>query len=224
MRNVNWDKVAASSGIAFVVLFVVSFLLPGQPPDPGDSQATWVAYTLDKTKELKISAMLFGLALVAFIWFMGSLGTALREAGEQRLAAVAFGSGVATAAIALVATSFQAAMAWRIAANEPTLTRAFADIQWAVMTLASFTVAAFIFATAIASWRARIFPPWYNIGSDIVALAVLFAGGALRYDGFYSPTGGYAFITLIASLVWIIVTSVFVMRRASAAMTASAPA
>ena len=40
-----------------------------------------------------MSAILFGLAFVAFLWFAGTLA-ALREGGEQRLAAVAFGGGV----------------------------------------------------------------------------------------------------------------------------------
>ena len=221
MRNLNWDRVAAGSGILFVVLFVVAFLVPGEVPDPGDSRAKWVSYTLDKSKELKLSAILFGLAFFAFLWFLGSLGAALREGGEPRLAAVAFGGGVTTIAVALVSTAFQATMAWRIATNEPTLIRAFADLQFVLATMVSFSIAVFIYATAMASWKARIFPLWYSIGSAVVALAVLFAGGALTYKGFYAPNGGYAMITLVASLVWVLVTSVFLIKRASAAPTAA---
>ena len=109
-----------------------------------------------------MSAILFGLAFVAFLWLAGSLAAALREGGEQRLAAVAFGGGVATVAVALASTAFQAAMAWRIAVDEPTLVRAFVDMQWALLATVSFPVAVFIYATAIASWRSRIFPSWYR--------------------------------------------------------------
>lgn len=214
MRNVNWERVAACSGFLFVILFVVAFVVPGEPPDPGDSRASWLTYTLDKTKELKVSAILFGLAFIVFLWFLGSLASALRTGGEQRLAAVAFGGGVATVAVAYVSTAFQAAMAWRIAADEPTLVRAFADIQYTLMTLVSFAVAVFIFATAVASWRARIFPTWYGAASAMVALALVFAGGALAFDGFYSPNGGFPIIATIASLVWVLVTSAMLVRRA----------
>lgn len=213
MRNLNWERIAAASGVLFVALFVIAFFVPGTPPAPGDSRADWIAYTLDKSKELKLSAILFGLAMIAFLWFLGSLAAALRNGGEPRLAAVAFGGGVATISVAFVSTAFQAAMAWRIAADEPTLVRAFADIQYALNTLVSFSVAVFIFATAVASWRARIFPSWYSAGSAVVAVALVFAGGALAYDGFYAPNGAYAIITLIASLVWALATSALLVQH-----------
>jgi hypothetical protein len=222
MRNVNWDRIAAASGIVFVPVFVIAFLVPGEPPAPGDSRAEWTSYALDKTKELKVSAILFGLAFVLFLWFLGSLGAALRESGEPRLATVAFGGGVATVSVAMVSTAFQAAIACRIAENEPQLSRAFADVLYALMTLVSFFVATVILAAGIASWRARVFGSWYGIGSIVVGLAVLVAGGAFAYEGFYAPNGGYPLIATIASLVWVLVTSALLIRRASRVNAAEA--
>lgn len=222
MRNLNWERVAAGSGFAFVVLFVIAFLVPGEFPDPGDRRGEWVAYALDKTRELKISAILFGLAGMAFLWFLGSLGAALRRGGEQRLATVAFGSGVAIIAVAYVMTSLQAAIAWRLAADEPQLVRGMFDVTWGMQTLISFPAAALAYATAVGSWRARIFPVWYAAGSGILAVALAFGGAALTHDGFYAPDGAYAVITLIAFLAWTLVTSGLLMTKAQAAESAAA--
>jgi hypothetical protein len=62
MRTVNWDRIAPANGI----LFVIAFVFLREPPDQGDSRAEWTSYTLDKTKELKVSAIRFGLAFMAF--------------------------------------------------------------------------------------------------------------------------------------------------------------
>ena len=109
------DRLAATSGIAFVVLFIVSFFSATKPPDSTDSNAQWVTYFVDHHRATLISAVLLGAAVMFFIWFAGSVGAALRTAGEQRLAAVAFGGGVATAAMGLSAAAVQGALAYGIA-------------------------------------------------------------------------------------------------------------
>src|SRR5207249_3791445 len=107
MTKWNWERLAAGSGVLFVALFLAAFFVPGKEPNLSDSNAKWVNFVHDHTRELKVSAILFGLAFIAFLWFAGSLATRLREAGEQRLAAIAFGSSVATVTIAAIGISIQ---------------------------------------------------------------------------------------------------------------------
>src|SRR6266540_3412175 len=101
---VRWsaDRWAATSGIVFVVLFIVSFFTATKPPDSTDPNSQWVTYFLDHHRATLISAVLIGAAVMFFIWFAGSVGAALRNAGEPRLAGVAFGGGVVTTAIGIV--------------------------------------------------------------------------------------------------------------------------
>jgi hypothetical protein len=76
-----------------------------------------------------VDSILLGLALITFVWFAGSLATRLRDAGEPRLAAVAFGGAVATAAVFAIGIAVQAAVAYRIASERPTLVKSFVELD-----------------------------------------------------------------------------------------------
>ena len=219
------DRLAATSGIAFVVLFIVSFFTATKPPDSTDSNSEWVTYFLNHHRATLISAVLIGAAVVFFIWFAGSVGVALRNAGEQRLAMVALGGGFVTAAIGIVIGGVQGALAYRIALDSPANVKAFVDLAYALGVLISFPVAVFIGATAIASWRSGVFPRSWAGLSGVAAVIMVSGGGAIAHSGFYRPDGPWAFVTLIVFLVWTLVTSGWlVMRTHAEAVPAAAPA
>jgi len=208
MGKLNWERLAAASGAVFVALFVAGFVLAvSDQPSLGDPNADWVAWVRDHVRELKVATILLGLALVAFLWFVGSVAGALRKAGEERLASVATASGAAMATLALLGVALVTALAYRVSAEAPRLTKPLFEVQLVVFTLISFPVAAFAYTTAVATWRSRLFPGWYAPAGGLAALAFLFGGGALAAKGFYAPDGGYALITTIAFLVWVLVTS-----------------
>jgi hypothetical protein len=66
-----------------------------------EAGAQQVRYVLSNSREIKVGAILLGLALITFVWFVSSLAARLRDAGEPRLAAIAFGGAVATAVFAI---------------------------------------------------------------------------------------------------------------------------
>lgn len=219
------DRLAATSGIAFVVLFIAAFFSATKPPDSTDSNAQWVTYFVDHHRATLISAVLLGAAVIFFIWFAGSVGAALRNAGEARLGAVAFGGGVATAAVAIVIAGLQGALAYRIAIDSPASVKAFVDLAYGVQVVISFPVAVLIGATAIASWRSDAFPQWWAGTSGVAAVVMVSGGGALAHSGFYRPDGAWSFVTLIVFLVWTLVTSGWlVMRTHAEAMPRTAAA
>jgi hypothetical protein len=220
------DRWAATSGIAFVVLFIVSFFTATKPPDSTDPNSQWVTYFLDHHRATLISAVLIGAAVMFFIWFAGSVGAALRNAGEPRLAAVAFGGGVVTTAIGIVIGSVQGALAYRIAIDSPANVKAFVDLSYSLGVLISFPVAVLIGATAIASRRTGLFPQWWTALSGVAAVVMISGGAALAHSGFYRPDGPWAFVTLIVFLVWTLVTSGWLVMRthAEAAPKAAAAA
>jgi hypothetical protein len=218
------DRWAATSGIVFVALFIVSFFTATKPPDSTDPNSQWVTYFVDHHRATLISAVLLGAAIVFFIWFAGSVAAALRNAGEQRLAAVAFGGGVATAAAAIVIAGLQGGLAYRIAIDSPANVKAFVDFSYSVQTLISFPVAVLIGATAIASWRSGAFPRWWAQLSGLAAIVMVSGGGALAHSGFYRPDGPWAFVTLINFLVWTLVTSGWLVMRTHAEATPKAAA
>jgi hypothetical protein len=207
MARWNWERLAAGSGILFVVLFVIGWFVPGKQPSLSASNAKWVHYFLSNSREIKVSAILFGLALIAFIWFGGSLAARLRDAGEARLGAIAFGGTVATAGVFATAIAIWTALAYRIAAEQPTIVKPFVDVGSLAQTVISFPVAIVIGATAIGIWRSGIAPKWWAQLDGLAALCVLVSGGALSHKGFYAPDGGFAIISLIVALAWTLLTS-----------------
>jgi hypothetical protein len=216
MARWNWERLAAGSGILFVVLFVIAFFVPGKPPTMSATNAKWVDFFITNQREIKVSAILFGLALVAFVWFGGSLASRLRGAGEPRLAAIAFGGVVATAAVFAFMITIWAAVAYRIAAEQPSFVKSFVDVGTISQTVISFPVAIVIGATAIAIWRSGIAPKWWAQLDGLAALCVLVGGGALSHKGFYSPDGGFATISLIVALAWTLVTSAWLASAIAA--------
>jgi hypothetical protein len=224
MGRWNAERHAATTGIGFVILFVISFFVATKPPDASDPNGQWVSYFLDHHRALLISIVLLGASMMFFIWFAGSLAAALRAAGEERLARVAFGGGVAAAATGLLIASTQGAIAYRIAYDAPTQVKAFVDLGYTAQTLVSFPIAVVIGATAIASRRAKLFPDWWTALSGLGAIAMVSGGGALAHGGFYRPDGPWAYITLIVFLVWTVVTSGWLAMRAQPGPARSTPA
>jgi hypothetical protein len=208
------ERLAAATGGAFVVLFIAAFFsVTASPPDHGDPSAKFVAYYTDHHTGGKISSILFGLALVALLWFLGSVARALRDAGEPRLAAVAHGSGVATVSVAAVIGAVQASLYYAVASDAPGAVKAFWDVLIVLETLIGFPVAALVGAVSVAAWRSRLFPVWFAALGGVAALVALVGGGALKAKGFYSPEGAYGLISLIVFLAWTLVTSVLLVMR-----------
>jgi hypothetical protein len=203
----NWERLVAGCGFLFVVLFLVGLFLPGKAPTMSASNATWVHYVVGNSREFKVGSILLGLALITFVWFVASLAARLRVAGEPRLAAIAFGGAVATAAIFAVAVAVQAALAYRIANEQPTLVKSFVELSTVAQTIIRFPVAMTIGATAIAAMRTGVFPKWYAPFSGLTAVVVLVGAGALSQTGFYAPDGGYTVISLAFFLAWTLGTS-----------------
>ena len=209
----KWDRLAAGAGIGFVALFVAGFSATTKPPSLSAGNAKWVAYFRDHSREIKSSSILYGLALIAFLWFAASLATRLRAAGEQRLGATVLGGAGATAGAFLVASAIQAALAFQIALESPAQVKAFVDLFYAVGIVVGFTVGVVLGATAIAALRSGALPRWYGLASGLAAVVVVVSGGAFTHDGFYAPDGAYALIATLVSLVWVLVTSVLLMRQ-----------
>src|SRR5438477_13000892 len=96
------ERWAASSGMAFAVVLVVSNLLPGTPPHYDASAHRIVVFLTDHHRAITVGAVLQGLALVLFLWFLASFAGLFREAGQGRLSTIVYGAGVATVAIVAV--------------------------------------------------------------------------------------------------------------------------
>jgi hypothetical protein len=68
------------TGILFVVLFIVAFLVSGETPSIDDSPREIVDFYLDNDESQQVASALLALGCVALVFFLGSLRRALRAA------------------------------------------------------------------------------------------------------------------------------------------------
>jgi hypothetical protein len=222
--GMKWERWVPAAGILFVVAFLIAFFVGGEPPK-ADEGAAAIRDHYANDGAILTATYFFGIALVLYLSFIGTLTYRVRESGQPRLAAVAFGAGIATAAIEMMAIVLNATLAYRTPADDAVL-QALYDVQLLAYTMVSFPAAALLAATALAAAQTRLFPGWFNGLAGIAAIALLVGGGAYAADGFFAPAGAYGLITTFVFMAWALAASALLLtraREAEAPQAAAAP-
>jgi hypothetical protein len=114
----TWERIGALSGLKAVVLFGAAFVVflttePTEAPRIPDiaHAADATAYVSEHQDALEVQILLNTLAVLAFVWFLGSVWSRLRaaEGVPARVSAIAFAGGIVGAASLLAGFVFQAA-------------------------------------------------------------------------------------------------------------------
>jgi hypothetical protein len=215
---INWEGWARGAGIGFVLFVVLAFVVGGDTPTVGDPVEDVVSYYDGDRGKVLVSSALFAIGLGFWIWFAGTLANNLRERGEGRVAATIIGAAAAFVAIQVVTTGLNAVLAYSVAGSgEPGVTKALFDLTWALDALAAVPSAVFFLAASFGLRRTGMVPVWLSWAA--LGVAVLFFLRLTNWasDGFWSLTGGYLFILIPLTLLWILVTSIVLVRSASEA-------
>ena len=138
-----------------MVLVVVGALIGGSPPKPSDSAVKIVKYFKDNQDSLKVGSYLSGLALIPFLWFLGTLFGRLRraEGGAGRVAGIALTGGVATVAIAMVGNGISA-----YGALHPDGSVGSFQISTILFGYVGFAIAVLVGATSVVVLRSKLLP------------------------------------------------------------------
>jgi hypothetical protein len=212
MDNDRYARYGALTGIVFVVLLVIGFLIvTPTPPDLDSPVDEWSEYYTDEQDAIRAGIVIVSVSFFFFIWFLGSVATALRVAiGNPRLPTVAFGGGITFVAAIFVAITATAAAAHRPDEVSPELTRALNDVAILVGVPLIAGLVAFFGATALVILRTDVLPDWLGWLSGITAVAQPLAFGIL-----FTDTGAFAadgvlglFVPLVLALVTIVALSV----------------
>jgi hypothetical protein len=157
------------------------------------------------------------LAFTSFLFFLGSLWGAMRlaEGGGGFLSATAFGAGVMSITIKLASAAPVLAARANAGELDPNLTGVLQDINNASFALTFFPLAAMLAAFALVAIRSAALPGW--LGWAAAALSVAFAVGGLA--GSADLDSDWAGLPMLIFTLWIIATSVILIRRAPAAST-----
>jgi hypothetical protein len=225
------EQFGAATGILFVVALLAAFIFgPDKPPGFDDTAQQVSTYVHDNRGETQATTALFALGGFFFLWFLGSLARAIRLAegpGPGRLGAIAFGGGIATAAIATVG---QAAL-WTASYHtdlDPSVVRGIYDVGSASFLLVGIGVAALVGASSVVALRAGTLPPWLGAYGAVLTVFTLVVTvvGAFQETGAFSPSDGVlGLLVFLGFLLWTLATSVVLVRGVGAgAAAAPAPA
>lgn len=204
-------------GIAFVVLGVIAIFLPGTPPK-ADEVSKIAGYFTDKRGSILASNYLTCLAFALFLLFVGALRsyfggadpTGVRPGSTMLAGAVLAVSTIFAGTAVLNGAVFQVA-----SAGDANLNHALYDIANDLFLATGFGFAV-MFVDAAASVRITAALPSAMAPTALaVALLNLVSGvGFFANSGFFAIGGTFTFIPPLASLIWILVASIIMIRRA----------
>jgi hypothetical protein len=187
------ERMGAACGILYVVLLIVG-------PSIGGLTSP-VAFFLEV------------LAFLFFLFFLGRLWSALRraEGGSGWLSATAFGAGLMAITIKLASAAPILAARHRVRDGlDLQLARTLQDINDASFILTFFPLAVFLAAFAIVAIRSGALPRWLGWIAAVISAAFI-AGGMAGSTDLESEWAG---LPMILFTIWVIATSVVLIRRA----------
>lgn len=202
--------VAAVSGVLFVVVLLVGLYVAPDLVYP-EEQVGGVSGTFYVNYESRLlaQAVLFGVASVLFLFFLGGLRAFLAraEGQEPRLAPVVLAAGAVFAGLGLLQAATLAALV-ALRGNELGVraqgsgwaARALFYLEGAIGDMALFPFAAFLAAAAMVLIRTRVLPGWLGWAGAALGLVVglLAAGSIVGLD--IEPADQ---AILVLALVWV---------------------
>ena len=227
-ERAGWERWAAATGIAFVLLALIGFFLAPDPPGADASNSEVLNYFNDKEGELRAQAMLFALGGAALLWFTGTLAALLRRwltirdrdrfAGDrdpdyddrQRLPSIVVASGATAVALYMAGTAAYTALATRAGQEiDESAGRALFELGGSLITFVSYPAAVFVGAAALGIMRTRRLPDWLGwLGVAVVAVLVIDGIGATVGDSdTFGPSGPIGVIAFLSFLAWVLVAS-----------------
>jgi hypothetical protein len=201
---------ARLTGVAFVVLALLSFIVGGEPPDADAPGAEVIEFYDENGGQQQFSAGLGLWAAVLLVFFAGAVRSALRSAepGRGGLSVVAFGGGVAAAVGIGIFSTLAFGLAEEADNIDPAAAQALHVLSMYAFAPLAIGVAAFLIAAGLASVRTGGLDSWLGWLAIVIGILAV------------TPAG---FIGFLAFLAWTLVTSVMLAMRAEATATTPPP-
>jgi len=210
-----WELLWRTSGIQYVLFFIIVYVICGFQPQVGASPETLVAFYYGDRTRILIAAVISGLNVLNLMWFAAALRTTLADAGQDGWGAAVTASSTAFAGLFLLLLTVGVSLAYSIAGSENhALTAGLNDFAWAGVVLTSFPRAMLIMAGSFGLWRARLIPNALFAAGVAALVLVLLGGTTWLRGGFWAPDGAYSrFVSPMIGLVWIVVVSRVLLKR-----------
>jgi hypothetical protein len=205
-RTRTWERWSPASGIAFVVLLIVGFMLIDIPS--GDDPAQKIANFYNdggNRAQVIIGGYLMILSGVFFFWFLASLRSRLlaAEGAPGRLTAIVFGSGLVFAAMVMLAGAVFISVAGNIAFGDEKFVsveaaRLLPEVGYPILLISgAFAGIAMIDAASVLILRTRTLPVWLAWWGFATALLLLIS---------------FLFFPILLLLLWVVFVSIALLR------------
>jgi hypothetical protein len=199
----RWPAWVPLTGILFVALAVLAFIISGDTPGTGDSPQEILDFYKDNDSEQIWASAVLAWGAVSFLFFLGVLWTMLRgaEDGPARLSAVAFGGGVILAIGMLSFASFTFALGDFADDLSPDAAQALHALNSDFFFPLAAGLGTLMISTGLICIRSRALPAWLAWIALVIGIAAI------------TPIGFFAFL---AFLLWTLIVSVLLWRTSAA--------
>jgi hypothetical protein len=166
VRERTFERLGALSGLAFVVLAVLSGFIYPQQPRVDSSAATTLSWVTDHRVALQTGMICDFFAAGVLLWFVGYLHRVLRRAedGSESLAPIVLGAGVGVAITTALAALPTTVLAFMVAQpggiSDLSLVRMLGDLNTIFFSVTSVMTAVFLAALGLAMLSREIAARW----------------------------------------------------------------
>ena len=214
METRTREQLGAATGLVTVALLGISFIigLSPKPPDLNAPVAPVAAFMAQNKDALRVEVLLNSLAMLFFLWFLGSVRAGLRgaEGGAGRVSGIASGGALVGVAFVLLANVFIAAAILHPGLVAPGITHTLVDLSILSLGIGASAFAVFFIAVAVATM--------FDGGlSDLVCWLAMLAGLVIAVglvsvfsdSGIFAGDGAFGYWARYgAFVVWTAVASV----------------
>ena len=215
----RFERWAPMAGILFVLLMVGGGFLVSDVPNSDAAEQEIAGYLADGDNHTRniIGAYLWVTGALAFLCFLTRLRGDLRraEGGMGALSNLAFGAGVAFAAVWMVSAAAYASVAFAVGlsdapVSDPDLVRVLPSLGGLLLLVGGgFAGSLLLVAASAAILRTGVLPRWLAWLGIVGAIVLLF---------------DLAYLNIFPLWVWVFIASVvMLMRREPSATTAASP-
>lgn len=209
-----------TSGILYVVFFIVIAVIYGYQPGVGASPDALAAFYGGNRTWILAASALSAFNLLNLLWFAMALKATLTDTGQDGWGGAAIAAGAMFGGLSIVTFSIGAVLAFSVGGpGNPALASALNDLMWALVVLTSFPRAMLIMSGVFGFWRSgQISNGLFTLGVLGVVLGVvggfawLSGGGPLSPDGMYSR-----FVSPALLLVWTLFVTRVLLSKSRAA-------
>ncbi len=213
----KWERWSPLAGVLAVAGMLIGFAITSGNPSTDDADEKITSYYTSHSHQVRgiISFFVFIVGILFLLLFLSALRSRLvaAEGGGGRLAALAYGSGVASAAVWLGSIAFFTAPA--VGTNDtgklhldPNTFRLTQDAAYELWVSAVIVGAIVVWATSALALRTRVLPRWFGWLGILVGVIQLFA---------------IVFIPVFVYWGWILVAAVLLALRPAGPRPAAVP-